>query len=106
MLRTGIFSGACTGPWLHSPPGGSQVTWPLRLYLADKHEMDMAGGSSCNKWRRSTMQLIPGVMLLWCMGCGTCLLFGITPDAESPRTIFNLVYTPLHPPELFMIDNG
>ena len=107
MLRTGIYSGAYDGPWQHSPLGGSQVARPLRSYLADRHDMGMAGGSSCNKWQRGTIQLIPGVMLLWCMGCGKCLMFAIMPDAESPRTIFDLLYTHLQqPPELFMMDNG
>jgi hypothetical protein len=107
MLRTGIFSGAYDGPWEHSPLGGSQVARQLRLYLADQHTMGMAGGSSCNKWQRGTIQLIPGIMLLWCMGCGKCLMFAIMPDAESPRTIFDLLYTHLQqPPELFMMDNG
>jgi hypothetical protein len=76
----------------------------LRPYLADQHNMGMAGGSSCNKWQRSTMQLIPGIMLLWCLGCGKCLMFAIMPDSESPRTIFELLYTHLpQPPELFMM---
>ena len=101
MLRTCICSGAYDAPWRHSPQGGSQVVRRLRPYLADQYNMGMAGGSSCNKWQRSTMQLIPGIMLLW------CLMFAIVPDSESPRTIFELLYTHLpQPPEVFMMDNG
>jgi hypothetical protein len=107
MLRTGICSGAYDAPWQHSPEGGSQVARRLRPYLADQHNMGMASGSSCNKWQRSTMQLIPGIMLLWCLRCGKCLMFAIMPDSESPCTIFELLYTHLpQPPELFMMDNG
>jgi hypothetical protein len=87
--------------------GCSQVARRLRLYLADQHSMGMAGGSSCNKWQRSTMQLIPGIMLLWCMECGKCLMFAIMPASESPRTVFELLYTHLQQsPDLFMVDNG
>lgn len=105
MLRSGIFSGAYAGPWRHTALGGSQVARQLRRYIADLH--NMGGGGSCNKWQRGTIQLIPGVMLLWCMCCGKCLLFAIMPDAESPRTIFDLLYTHLpEPPQVFMMDNG
>jgi hypothetical protein len=107
MLRTGICSGAYDAPWQHSQDGFSQVARRLRPYLAAQHNMGMASGSSCNKGQRSTMQLIPGTMLLWCFGCGKCLMFAIMPDSESPGTIFELLYTQLpQPPELFMMDNG
>lgn len=108
MLRGGIFSGAYDKPWQHTALGGSQVARQLRLHIADRHDMGLGvEGSSCNKWQRSTVQLIPGVMLLWCMRCGKCVMFAIMPDAESPRTIFDLLYTHLpQPPQLFMMDNG
>jgi len=109
MLRSGVICGGSggdgSGNMLKTALGGSHVARRLRQYVADRH--NMGGGSTCNKAQRSNIQLIPGLMLFWCLCCRRCVLFAIMPDAESPRTVFDLLYTHFaEPPELFQLDNG
>ncbi len=91
--RTGVWCGLpADAGWQPSPLGGSHVRRALRLYAADSYRMG-GSASDCNKWQRSSMQLIPGYMLVWCACCGFCIMFAIMRDAESPRTVFDLLFT-------------
>ena len=105
--RTGVWCGLpADAGWQPSPLGGSHVRRALRLYAADSYRMG-GSASDCNKWQRSSMQLIPGYMLVWCACCGFCIMFAIKRDAESPRTVFDLLFTHMEQPlQQFQLDNG
>ena len=107
MLRTGIWGGMPAGnQWHANERGGSNVIRSLPRYAADSHNM---GGSaaSCEKYQKSAMKLIPGFVLLWCLCCRRCVMFGIMRDAEPPRTLCDMMVTHLEEaPELMQFDNG
>ena len=97
------------GGWLQSPLGGSNVYRPLHSYLADQHSFGSGVDSAptCSKAQRSTQLLVPGIMIVWCTCCSRAVLFSLMTNSESPRTIFELLYT--HCPEApsrFQFDNG
>ena len=53
------------------------------------------------------MQLVPGILLWWCGCCGICRGFSIMKDAESPRTLFEVLYTRCpEAPQQLTYDNG
>jgi hypothetical protein len=112
MLQTGVWTGLAphTPEWQPSDFGSTHVFHRLGRYA-----QDVSGGSSdgrqhadrCNKHQRSNRKLIPGIMLFWCMGCRKCVMFSIMPDAESPRTVADLLRTHLPaPPQRFQMDNA
>ena len=84
MLRTCSFGGLSEhdGPWHETELGGSDFRRPPRRYCADQ---GAARGQECTKHQRSTMCLLPGVMLYWCMTCRRCVFFHVMANAESPR---------------------
>lgn len=62
---------------------------------------------SCTKHQEQHKKLIPGCMLYWCIKCRKCRHFNIMADAESPRTVFETLYTRFpEPPPSFCFDNG
>lgn len=96
MFRTGSYLNLSSShAWEPSPLGGNHVYRRLRNYVADT--VSAGTQSSCNKYKQSTVALVPGVILFWCGVCSKCRGFAIMRDAESPRTVFNLIYT--HCPE-------
>ena len=96
MLRSGVICGGSggdgSGNMLKTALGGSHVARQLRQYVADRH--NMGGGSTCNKAQRSNIQLIPGLMLFWCLCCRraccspSCLM-------RSRRALSSTCCTPL-----------
>lgn len=106
-MRDGVWGGgSCSQPWQSSALGGSNVLRSLRPYAADERKAG-SGELSCNKSQRSTKKLIPGMMLVWCTCCRRCVCFAIMRDAESPRTLFELLFTHWEePPECLQFDNG
>lgn len=104
MYRTGCFMGF-SQQWSPSELGGSDVIRPLRLYAADTGT-SMGTDSTCTKHKRSTIQLAPGIILFWCGKCWKCRGFALMRDAESPRTVFEVLYTRCpNPPVRFTYDN-
>jgi hypothetical protein len=105
MYRTGSFMGF-SGQWQPSLLGGSDVRRPLRRYAADAGT-SMGTDSSCTKHKRSTIQLVPGLILFWCGKCWKCRGFAIMRDAESPRTAFEVLFTRCQDaPTRFTYDNN
>ena len=103
-LRTGVWSGG-QGDWAPSVLGGSDVKRALQSYRADATSFGTE--SSCTKHKRSTAKLIPGGLFFWCTECGICPMFGLMADAESPKTVFDLLMTRAeHAPSRVCYDDG
>ena len=95
--------------WQPSHRGGSHVYRDLHNYVADSHTLSTSQDHepTCSKAQRTTRLRLPGLMIIWCACCGKAVLFSLMTDSESPRTIFELLYT--HCPEAparFQFDNG
>lgn len=117
-LRTGVWCGAHMGEseveetddededeWTPTVDGGSDVHRPLGEYAAT--ERSMGTQSNCNKYKESKQRLLPGCLLGWCLDCGTCCSFSVMANAESPRTVFELLRTRWkEAPEMICYDNG
>ena len=85
MLRTCSYGALAPEPWQASLQGGSDVFRCPRIYAAD-----LSGGRhvpQCTKHQKSTANLVPGLMLYWCMACKRCIFFHVMPNAESPRCV-------------------
>jgi hypothetical protein len=106
FLRTGVFSGMdASEPWMPSSLGGGDVRRCVGVYTADKR---MSGeGGICTKHKLGHQRLTPGLLVGWCLDCGICLGFTVMANAESPRTVFEWVFTRCTlPPEIICYDNG
>ena len=83
MLRTCSWGGLGeAAAWQSSALGGSDFFRRPRRYQADQ---GAAHGQECTKHQRSNLNLLPGVMLYWCMQCRRCIFFHVMDRAESPR---------------------
>lgn len=103
--RTGSFKGMGADPWQATALGGSDVCRPLHKYAADEHTFNTA--RSCQKAQPVMRRLIPGCMFYWCTLCGLCVCFHVMANAESPKTVFDTLYTKWqHAPPSFCMDNG
>lgn len=83
MLRTCSYGALAPEPWRASQQGGNDVFRCPRIYAADSYRSRSA--AQCTKHQKSTANLVPGLMLYWCMACRRCIFFHVMPDAESPR---------------------
>ena len=104
-MQTGVWKGQADGHW-HAPEhGGSDVCRPLNKYAMDKHS-----GSQpilCTKHQGTVGKLIPGCFFHWCTVCSVCVCYHVMADAESPKTVFDALYTRWQTPPLqFCLDNG
>ena len=73
-------------------------------YLAD-HVNEKA--AICNKARNDTKGLAHGVFVLHCLDCAACIGFHMMPSSESPRTLFEILFTRWPTaPEVVVYDNG
>lgn len=106
MCRTAAFGQLCgKQPWQPTPLGGSDLQRPLHNYAADG--TSDGARASCTKHQVSHINLLPGVMLIWCLDCGICRYFGVMERAESPRHPFEVLYTRcVEAPKRFVFDNG
>lgn len=106
MCRTAAFGQLCgSQPWRPTPLGGSDLQRPLRSYTADSQPD--GSRTSCNKYQVSHINLLPGIMVIWCLDCGICRYFGVMERAESPRHPFEVLYTRCaEAPRRFVFDNG
>ena len=110
FLRTGVWIGPELGPnsppWQSTPLGGSGVIRPLRLYAADQNSTSDKA-ARCTKHKESTQRLLPGCLFGWCLDCGVSPGFTLMANAESPRTVFEWLYTRNDsPPSVIFYDNG
>lgn len=109
FYQQAVWSGLGPQDWQPSALGGSHVYRPLRSYFADQHTFSRSPASepSCSKAQRTTRLLVPGLMIIWCTCCAKVVLFALMLDSESPRTIFDLLYTHFSTaPRRFQFDNG
>lgn len=105
FLRTGSWSGLGPTEWQSSKHGGSDIYRPLRAYAADSRSFGTV--PTCTKHQRQTKKLVPGCQFFWCLACRRCVLFVVMGDAESPRTLFEALYTRFpSAPQRFCFDNG
>ncbi|KAK9807209.1 hypothetical protein WJX73_009167 [Symbiochloris irregularis] len=104
-LRTGSFKGMGAQTWRPSSLGGSDIQRRLGKYVADKHTLNTQ--RSCSKSQNITGALVPGCMFYWCTGCRLCVCFHLMADAESPKTVFDTLFTKWQTaPKTFCMDNG
>lgn len=104
-----IFSGMGPQLWQPSPLGGNHVFRHLGRYLADSRTLSTSTDHepTCSKAQRTNRLLVPGLMIVWCACCGKAVLFSLMTDSESPRTVFELLYTHCSvAPSRFQFDNG
>lgn len=74
-------------------------------YYAD--EVSQGTRGSCKKDAYTRRQLSPGLFVMWCLCCGNCIGFHMMRDSESPRTLFEVLYTRFPvAPRLVVYDNG
>lgn len=78
----------------------------LIRYHADRRVW--ATGSLCTKHQYQHRRLTAGAFVLYCLDCECCIGFLAMRDAESPRTLFEALYTrwPGCAPLLIVYDNG
>jgi hypothetical protein len=109
-LRTGTWCVAALaehveGAWLPSELGGSHVARRLRSYEADYKNSGNA--QACTKHKESHNTLLPGMCLGWCADCNKCIFLSVMSNCESPRTLFELLYTHFQkPPARIIYDNA
>lgn len=114
-IRTGVYAGrnlGVVGPaanpaaaWAATVHGGSDIVRPLRPYAQDGARTE--GMSSCNKYKESNQSLLPGCLLGWCLDCGICNSLALMTNSESPRSVFELLFTRWQEaPEILCYDNG
>jgi hypothetical protein len=99
FLRTGVWCsaglpGGAADAFQKSQLGGSHVRRRLRDYLADRVSQgsQQRGAHACTKHKQSTRDLIPGLCLGWCQECRVCVFMAAMANAESPRTVFEVLY--------------
>lgn len=91
-MPPGAGAGAAAAPhtWQPSANGGSDVVRQLHRYAADVYQFQTL--SACTKHKEANQSLLPGCLLGWCMECGICNCLAVMESAESPRTVFELLY--------------
>lgn len=111
FLRTGTW--CCVGlqggqAFEPSELGGLHVKRALRTYANDHPKHAHASGEdTCTKHKESKPSLVPGTVLGWCHDCGKCLFFSVMANVESPRTVFEILYTHFAtPPRRVIYDNA
>lgn len=109
-MRTAVWSGFGPREWQPSPLGGNHVYRRVGRYAQDVssgHGGGISTADKCTKHQRPTGKLVPGLMLFWCMMCRKCVLFSLMPEAESPRTVADLLQTHMPAaPQRFQMDNA
>lgn len=96
FLRTGTW--CCLGlsaqaqNFQHTQYGGSHVQRPLRKYAAD-HGSCAGADEVCTKNKVGHPSLVAGTVLGWCHDCRKCLFFAVMSNPESPRTVFEILYS-------------
>jgi len=107
FLRTGVYVGG-QRDWQPTENGGSDVVRALNLYGADRVNQHPYAETPCRKRQDyQKPQLVPGIYLLHCAGCGLCVGFQLMITAESPAVPFELLYTRFESlPSVFVADNA
>ncbi|GIL67120.1 hypothetical protein Vafri_20567 [Volvox africanus] len=75
-----------TGTYFPNRP----VVRSIGRYMADSWSQ---GCRSCTKHPYDTRNLTPGLLVVHCLNCWACLGFHMMPHHESPRTLFDILYT-------------
>ena len=104
FMRQARWCGFSREPWTKTELGGSDVRRRLNVYAADL--VSAATQKGCNKYQKSHINLVPGIMLYWCSICERCIGFSVMDSAESVRMPFEFMYTSCEAaPEKFQMDN-
>lgn len=103
FYRTGVWTGmpsSCV--WHATQYGGSQVQRAMPPYC-----MPHSQRSNCTKHKDQNKSLMPGLLLGWCLQCGTCAVVQLLPQAESPAVLYELLFTRWpQAPKKVVYDNG
>ena len=83
MIRMCSWGGLGPAEWEPSALGGNDVYRGTGRYAADRYSS--TSGQVCNKFQQSNINLLPGIMLYWCITCRKCIFFHVMGDVESPR---------------------
>ena len=76
-----------------------------RRYAKDGH--GTCSDRTCTKYKNDTRDLAPGMFVLHCLKCAACVGFHIMNEAESPRTLFEVIYSRWAvPPKVVVYDNS
>ncbi len=74
-------------------------------YLADFRRQ--RGGAHCTKYHYDSKNLTPGLFIMHCLKCSSCLGFHKMDEHESPKTLFEVLYTRwARPPRVVVYDNS
>ncbi|GIL68946.1 hypothetical protein Vafri_22208 [Volvox africanus] len=74
-------------------------------YLADFRSQ--RSGQTCTKYHYESKNLAPGLFLIHCLRCFTCVGFHLMSQHESPQTLFEVLYTRWQAaPRLVVYDNS
>lgn len=77
----------------------------LRRYRADY--VSQKSGATCRKYQYKHRGIRPGLLIVFCLKCSRCIGFVVMRNAESPRTLFEVLYTRWKlAPKLVAYDNG
>lgn len=110
ILRTGqccLLPAPAGHEWQNSDLGGNHVHRRLRSHMADANRQVGTSQGSCTKNKTGNGLYIPGCIFFWCADCSRCLYFGVMKNSESPRTVFEAIYTHWETaPELIVYDNA
>lgn len=74
-------------------------------YAADR--ISQTTGRQCNKQQYKGRNLTPGLFWIYCLDCSGCIGFLVMTASESPRTLFEALYTRWQiPPLVVVYDNS
>ncbi len=79
--------------WRHGETDGQVISYPLPRRYAPDQGTCAENGQSCTKNKNATQGLMPGLLVSHCPKCGSCLGFQIMKDAESPKSVFDVLVT-------------
>ena len=112
FLRTGVW---CTTAlyanqglgFQKSVLGGSHACRALHKYHADACSYGTSSEQACTKHKEVKKHLLPGTVIGWCHDCEKCLFFAVMTNPESPRSVFDILYTMLpKAPRIVIYDNA
>ena len=115
FIRTGVYctvglgtraDGGGAGIFQPSAMGGSHVVRCLRKYAADVTSYGTSKGQQCTKHKDARPSLIPGTVYGWCHDCQHCIFMAVMANAESPRCIFEILFSMFEEaPAVIIYDN-
>jgi hypothetical protein len=79
------------------------IFWQLPPYAADAFSQKV--GPTCTKYKSQHKNLTPGLFPFFCISCAMCVGFVVLPSAESPKLVFQTLFTRFWRLKRFIYDN-